>query len=234
MSPTPHGRVIGVGVDAVDIERFRVSLARTPSMRTRLFTAEELAYVAPKSDPVPSLAARFAAREAVMKAMGLGLGAFGFHEAWVDAGAERRAVAGDHRSGGRAGRRAGDHRSGCCRSPTPTWSPSPTSSLSSGHRRDGQTERVLPIVTPEEMQVIDAWAPEPEEVLIERAGSAVARVARRMLGGTYGRTVVVIAGKGNNGADGRVAARVLAARRCSGRACSTRPRPVCTSATPTW
>jgi holo-[acyl-carrier protein] synthase len=83
VSPTPHGRVIGVGVDAVDIERFRISLARTPSMRTRLFTAEELAYVAPKHDPVPSLAARFAAREAVMKAMGLGLGAFGFHEAWV-------------------------------------------------------------------------------------------------------------------------------------------------------
>ncbi len=52
-------------------------------MRTRLFTAEELDYVAPKADPVPSLAARFAAREAVMKAMGLGLGAFGFHEVWV-------------------------------------------------------------------------------------------------------------------------------------------------------
>jgi holo-[acyl-carrier protein] synthase len=73
----------GVGVDAVDIERFRASLARTPSMRERLFTAEELAYVAPKVDPAPSLAARFAAREAVMKAMGVGLGAFGFHEVWV-------------------------------------------------------------------------------------------------------------------------------------------------------
>jgi holo-[acyl-carrier protein] synthase len=73
----------GIGVDAVDIERFRTSLARTPSMRERLFTAEELAYVAPKVDPVPSLAARFAAREAVMKVMGLGLGAFGFHEVWV-------------------------------------------------------------------------------------------------------------------------------------------------------
>ena len=34
----------GIGVDAVDIERFRTSLARTPSMRDRLFTAEELAY----------------------------------------------------------------------------------------------------------------------------------------------------------------------------------------------
>lgn len=76
--------VRGIGVDVVDIERFRTSLVRTPSMRTRLFTEAELAYVAPKADPVPSLAARFAAREAVMKSMGVGLGAFGFHEAWVD------------------------------------------------------------------------------------------------------------------------------------------------------
>lgn len=53
-------------------------------MQRRLFTAHELAYVAPKVDPVPSLAARFASREAVMKAMGLGLGAFGFHEVWVE------------------------------------------------------------------------------------------------------------------------------------------------------
>lgn len=76
--------IIGIGIDLVDIERFRTSLARTPSMRTRLFTDVELAYVAPKADPVPSLAARFAAREAVMKSLGLGLGAFGFHEVWVE------------------------------------------------------------------------------------------------------------------------------------------------------
>src|SRR5689334_9848628 len=76
--------VKGIGVDAVDIDRFRRSLERTPSMRQRLFTQVELDYVAPKSDPVPSLAARFAAREAVMKALGVGLGAFGFHEAWVE------------------------------------------------------------------------------------------------------------------------------------------------------
>jgi holo-[acyl-carrier protein] synthase len=74
----------GIGIDAVDIERFRRSLARTPSMHQRIFTDHELAYVAPKADPVPSLAARFASREAVMKAMGLGLGAFGFHEVWVE------------------------------------------------------------------------------------------------------------------------------------------------------
>jgi holo-[acyl-carrier protein] synthase len=92
------GIVRGIGVDAVDVSRFRAALARTPSMRTRLFTAEELAYVAPKADPVPSLAARFAAREAVMKAMGLGLGAFGFHEAWVTraASGEPSLVIGGH------------------------------------------------------------------------------------------------------------------------------------------
>lgn len=75
--------IIGIGIDAVDVERFRKSLARTPSMHERLFTVAELEYVAPKADPVPSLAARFASREAVMKAMGLGLGAFGFHDVWV-------------------------------------------------------------------------------------------------------------------------------------------------------
>ncbi len=75
--------VVGIGVDAVDIDRFRRSLERTPSMRDRLFTSHELEYVANKVDPAPSLAARFAAREAVMKALGVGLGAFGFHDVWV-------------------------------------------------------------------------------------------------------------------------------------------------------
>lgn len=76
--------MIGVGIDLVEIERFRRSLERTPSMRGRLFTQVELDYVAAKTDPVPSLAARFAAREAVMKSLGLGLGAFGFHDVWVE------------------------------------------------------------------------------------------------------------------------------------------------------
>jgi holo-[acyl-carrier protein] synthase len=79
--------IVGVGVDVVDVERFRRVLARTPSMRERLFTADELTYVKPRPDPVPSLAARFAAREAVMKALGLGLGAFGFHDVSVQVAA---------------------------------------------------------------------------------------------------------------------------------------------------
>ena len=71
---------------------------------------------------------------------------------------------------------------------------------------------MIPVVTPEEMGAIDAAAPEPVEVLIGRAGGAVARAAVRMLGGTYGRRVVVVAGKGNNGNDGRDAARRLRRR----------------------
>jgi holo-[acyl-carrier protein] synthase len=89
--------MIGIGVDVVDIDRFRRSLERTPTMRERLFTSVELEYVAPQADPVPSLAARFAAREAVMKSLGLGLGAFGFHEVWVEraeSGAPSLAVTG--------------------------------------------------------------------------------------------------------------------------------------------
>ena len=76
--------VIGIGVDAVDVNRFRATLSRTPSMRDRVFTDGELVPLADRNDPVPSLAARFAAREAVMKAMGVGLGAFDFHDVWVD------------------------------------------------------------------------------------------------------------------------------------------------------
>src|SRR5580765_8562869 len=70
----------------------------------------------------------------------------------------------------------------------------------------------VPVVTPAEMRAIDEAAEEPVEVLIARAGAAVARVALDMLGGTYGRRVVVVAGKGNNGADGRAAAARLARR----------------------
>ncbi|HET9546267.1 MAG TPA: NAD(P)H-hydrate epimerase, partial [Desertimonas sp.] len=69
---------------------------------------------------------------------------------------------------------------------------------------------MIPIVTPAEMGEIDAAAKEAVDVLVGRAGAAVARGARGMLGGTYGRVVNVIAGKGNNGADGRVAGRLLA------------------------
>ncbi len=52
----------------------------------------------------------------------------------------------------------------------------------------------------------------PQSALVARAGTAVALGALRLLGAGYGRRVVVVAGKGNNGADGRVAAGALARR----------------------
>lgn len=69
-----------------------------------------------------------------------------------------------------------------------------------------------PIVTPDLMRVVDAAAPEPVEVLVDRAGRALARTAVSMMGGTYGRRVVVVAGPGNNGADGRAMAHHLGRR----------------------
>ena len=71
---------------------------------------------------------------------------------------------------------------------------------------------MIPVVTPARMAEIDAAAPEPTDVLIERAGAAVARAAVEVMGGRYGRRVVVLAGPGNNGADGRAAARRLRRR----------------------
>ena len=71
---------------------------------------------------------------------------------------------------------------------------------------------MIPVVTPAEMAAIDEAAPEPVEVLIDRAGRVVARSAVAMMGGVYGRRVVVVAGPGNNGADGRQAAAILRQR----------------------
>ena len=73
--------------------------------------------------------------------------------------------------------------------------------------------RVEPLLTPEAMAAADRRtiaAGTPVEVLMERAGRAVAWAVRRALGGMYGRHVVLVCGKGNNGGDGLVAARVLA------------------------
>jgi holo-[acyl-carrier protein] synthase len=72
-----------LGIDAVDIERFRRALERSPRLSHRVFTADERADVARRSDPVPSLAARFAVREAVMKALGVGLGGFDLQDVSV-------------------------------------------------------------------------------------------------------------------------------------------------------
>ncbi len=67
----------------MDVGRFRTVLARRPALAQRLFTDGERAYAARHADPAPSLAARFAAKEAAMKALGVGLGAFAFRDVEV-------------------------------------------------------------------------------------------------------------------------------------------------------
>jgi len=66
--------IVGVGIDVVDVARFGETLERTPAIRARLFTAAE------QERPLASLAARFAAKEALAKALGAPAGL-----AWLDA-----------------------------------------------------------------------------------------------------------------------------------------------------
>jgi holo-[acyl-carrier protein] synthase len=67
--------MIGIGVDLCEVDRMRAALARTPTLRDRVFTAAEQAYCDRRKDPTERYAARFAAKEAVMKALGVGMGA---------------------------------------------------------------------------------------------------------------------------------------------------------------
>jgi holo-[acyl-carrier protein] synthase len=61
----------GVGIDLLEIERLERALERRPRLAGRLFTDDELAYAAARGRPGRHLAARFAAKEAVVKALGL-------------------------------------------------------------------------------------------------------------------------------------------------------------------
>ncbi|MEO3936216.1 holo-ACP synthase [Dermatophilaceae bacterium Soc4.6] len=72
--------IVGLGIDVVDIERFGATLARTPALRERLFTPDE------RSLGLASLAARFAAKEALAKSLGAPAGL-----SWLDAEVEKDA-----------------------------------------------------------------------------------------------------------------------------------------------
>jgi len=69
--------IAGIGVDTVDIERFSQSLERTSGLRDRLFAASE------RTLPTQSLAARFAAKEALIKALA-GSEGLGWHDAVIE------------------------------------------------------------------------------------------------------------------------------------------------------
>lgn len=67
----PDGQV-GLGVDIVEIDRMRAILARTPSFAEKVFSDQERAYCDGQADPAKHYAARFAAKEASLKALGTG------------------------------------------------------------------------------------------------------------------------------------------------------------------
>jgi ADP-dependent NAD(P)H-hydrate dehydratase / NAD(P)H-hydrate epimerase len=86
---------------------------------------------------------------------------------------------------------------------------------------------VRPVLTAAEMKAADAAAQAEVgiDALVWRAGNAVAGCSLRLLGGAYGRRIVVVAGKGNNGADGRVAAELLRRRGAKVHVIEARSRP---------
>jgi len=78
------GTLVGVGTDLVEIDRFRLAMTRRGSrFAERLFSEDERRYADRHRDPAPRLAARFAAKEAVMKALGVGLWKFAFRDVEV-------------------------------------------------------------------------------------------------------------------------------------------------------
>lgn len=77
------GEVLGIGTDLVECDRFRLALERRPRMAERLFSDAEREYSFRHREPVPRLAARFAAKEAVMKAMSVGLWKFALRDVEV-------------------------------------------------------------------------------------------------------------------------------------------------------
>ena len=72
--------IIGIGNDLVDLDRFRRVLERQPGLIEKLFTDTEREYAQRRADPTERFAARFAAKEATLKALGVGIGAADWHD----------------------------------------------------------------------------------------------------------------------------------------------------------
>jgi holo-[acyl-carrier protein] synthase len=75
--------IAGLGVDIVEIERMREALLRRPRLKERLFSDEERAYCEARNKPEIHYAMRFAAKEAVLKALGTGFSGMRFRDVEV-------------------------------------------------------------------------------------------------------------------------------------------------------
>ena len=65
--------VVGLGVDTIEVDRFAAALERRPRLAERCFTPQEAAYCASRAHPAQHFAVRFAAKEAIGKALGVGM-----------------------------------------------------------------------------------------------------------------------------------------------------------------
>lgn len=72
-----------IGIDIIDIERVKEAIERTPRFLKRVFTRQEIDYCLSKKNPYPSLAARFAAKEAVRKVHPLFISGIRYHDTEV-------------------------------------------------------------------------------------------------------------------------------------------------------
>ena len=84
--------ITGLGVDIVEIDRMRAALERRPRMKERLFSDEERAYCDERNRPEIHYALRFAAKEAVLKALGTGFSGMRFTDVEVVRDADGRPV----------------------------------------------------------------------------------------------------------------------------------------------
>ncbi len=97
--------ILGLGVDIVEIERMAAALERRPRLKERLFSAEERTYCDARGRPEVHYALRFAAKEAVLKALGTGFSGMKFTDVEVIREANGRPVP---RLSGRAAERAAE------------------------------------------------------------------------------------------------------------------------------
>ena len=72
--------IAGIGTDLIEIARIQRAIEKNPHFMERVYTAVEIAYCRRKKNPWQSFAARFAAKEAVSKALGTGIGPVGLAE----------------------------------------------------------------------------------------------------------------------------------------------------------
>lgn len=69
-------KIYGIGTDIIEIERIKEAINRTSAFKTKVYSKKEIEYIEKKKNPYASYAGRFAAKEAVSKALGTGVRGF--------------------------------------------------------------------------------------------------------------------------------------------------------------